>query len=114
MALTRLGGGLPGPGMLLDQLFHGLPVLRGQIFVRQGLEQEVLLLAVVAAVGIGADEIHRGVDEHRVHKGKLRVHLDIILDPLELPRHEVQQAFDQAVFDHQRADGLHNINPLNL
>ena len=77
-----------------------MPVLRGQIFVRQGLKQQILLLAVVAAVGIGADEVHRGVDEHRVHKGKLRVHFGIILNPLELPRHEGEQAFDQAVFDH--------------
>ncbi len=86
--------------MVLDQFIHEPPVLRGQVFLCQGLEQQVFLLAVVAAVGIGADEVHRGVDEDRVHKGKLRVHLHISLDPREFLRHQVQQALDQAVFDH--------------
>ena len=65
--VTRFGLDQPGRGLTAEDVFghqfvHQLPVLIGKRLCRQVTEEDILFLAVVETVGVGADEVNRRVD----------------------------------------------------
>ncbi len=47
-------------------------MFRGKRFFLQGGKEDVFFLAMVDLIGIGPDEIYRGIDKPIIHEGELQ------------------------------------------